>query len=309
MQIENKPTNLKRLRIANYIYMGAVFSYSMYSLFTETGLCGYLIDVQFRWFGEANQKMTVLVAIMILGVPGMVIEWYIKINGGSIVGATNNAARQGARSQSITWKTLLILVVAPSLIALPTYYVLIWMDQKDQQREIYKVDLNRESALPSSDVKFVQLTGSIQLDYRYQVEETWNTGSGASEKMYAPLTSSGWTDGRPIKYFINTTFTGYFDPKTKLHTSFPKQGVVETTFDGKLTQNNLPTYVEKGYQRAGLLIDSPYYVLDRMSFDNGRIPSKSREHYPILVMGVGFSLAMLVGGSLGLGIRKLRRSG
>src|SRR5882672_516223 len=188
MQRETKSTNLMLIKIANYIYIGAVVSYVMYSLFTETGLCGYLMDVQFRWFGVYYQKMTALVAIMILGAPGAAASSYIKRKEASIAGATNNAAQQGARSQPISWKTLLIIGVAPTLIALPTYYVLIWMDQKDQQREIYKVDLNRESALPSGDVKFVQLTGAIQLDYQYRVEEKSNTGSRASANTYAPLT-------------------------------------------------------------------------------------------------------------------------
>jgi hypothetical protein len=311
VQSENKSSNLKLIKAANHTYLGAVFCYAMYSLFTETGLCGYLMDLQFQWFGVAYQKMTALVAIMILGAPGGVVSSYIKRKEASIAGATNKAWPQGARSQSISWKVLLILSVAPTLIALPTYYVLIWMDQKDQQREIYKADLNRESELPPGDVKFVQLTGVVQLDYQYRVEEKSNTGSRASANTYIPLTGSGWTKEKPIRFFMNTTFTGYFDTQTKRSGSFSEQGVAAATVDGKLTQNGLPTYVEKEYQRAGLLIDSPYYVMDRMSFDNGRIPSKaqSQQYHLIPILGVGFSLALLVGGSIGLGIRKLRRAG
>jgi hypothetical protein len=51
--------------------------------------------------------------------------------------------------------------------------------------------------------------------------------------------------------------------------------------------------------------------MDRMSFVDGRIPSASerQSYYLIPILGVGLSMAILVGGSVGLAIRKLRRAG
>jgi hypothetical protein len=185
------------------------------------------------------------------------------------------------------------------------------MDQKDQQREVYKVDLNRDSPFPSGDVKFVQLTGVVQLDYQYRVKKKSNVRSLDSENTYAPLTGSGWTKGQPIRFFINTTFTGYFDEQTGRFNSFPERGAVAANFDGQLTRNGLPTFVSDEYQRSGLLIEFPYFVMDRMSFANGRVPSAAEQqsYYLIPILGVILSMAILFGGGIGLAIRKFRRAG
>jgi hypothetical protein len=131
------------------------------------------------------------------------------------------------------------------------------------------------------------------------------------KNTYAPLTGSGWTQERPVRFFINTTFSGYFDAQTRRFSSFPERGAVAATFDGKLTRDGLPTFVENEYKRTGLLIESPYFVLDRMSFVDGRIPSAAdrEQYYVIPILGVGLSMAVLVGGGIGLAIRKLRRAG
>jgi hypothetical protein len=87
-----------------------------------------------------------------------------------------------------------------------------------------------------------------------------------------------------------------------------EEGAVSDTFDGKLTENGLPTYVVNEYKRNGLLIESPHYVMDRERFVDGRVASKSDQYYLIPILGGAFSVALLVGGSIGLGIRKLRRA-
>jgi hypothetical protein len=269
------------------------------------------MDAQLGWFGVAYEKLTALIAIMILAPPGVLISKYIKRKESSAVDPKTDAAPVKASSQPISWKSLLIISLAPPLIALPVYYVLTRMDQKDQQREVYKVDLNRESSLPSGDVKFVQLTGVVQLDYQYRLESKASAGSSAKTNTYAPLTGSGWTRERPIRFFINTTFSGYSDAQTGRFSSFPERGAVTVTFDGQLTRNGLPTFVENEYQRGGLLIESPYFVMDRMSFVDGRIPSAAerQQYYLIPILGAGLGMAILVGGSIGLTIRKLRRAG
>jgi hypothetical protein len=309
MQGDNKSTNLTLIKSANYIYMVAVVGYVMYSLITQTGLCGYLMDAQLRWFGVAYEKFTALIAIIILAPPGVLISKYIKSKESSAVGAIINPAPGAVRPQTISWKSLLIMSVVPALIALPAYYVLTWMDQKDQQREIYKVDLSRESAIPSDEVKFVQLTGVIQLDYQYELKRERGSRSTGKTNTYAPLTGSGWSSERPVRFFINTTFSGYDDPQTGRPGVLPERGAVAATFDGQLTRNDLPTFVESEYKRAGLRIESPYFVLDRMSFRDGRIPSATEtgRYYVIPILGVGLSIAILVGGSIGLAIRKSRR--
>lgn len=313
MQRENISTNLMPIKIANYIYMGAAFVYFMYSLFTETGLCGYLMDAQFRWFGVAYYKYTILIAILILVAPAALIFTYVQRKEASTVDATKkkSALVNFLMRPVESLKSLLIVSLVPALITLPIYFALIWMDQKDQQREVYKVDLNRESALPSGDVKFVHLTGVVQLDYKYQLGKESSAGSSGSTKMYAPLTGSGWTPERPIRFFIKTALSDPYYAQTRRFSIFSERSPEAATFDGRLTRNGLPTYVENNYLRTGLLIESPHYVMDQMTFVDGRIPSAAEreKYYQIPILGIIVSIGALVGGGIGLAIRKLRRPG
>jgi hypothetical protein len=308
VQRENRPTNLTPIKIANYIYMGAAFVYFMYSLFTETGLCGYLMDAQLRWFGVAYYKYTILMAILILGAPAALIFTYVQRKEAPTVDAKKKSPFGAFLMRPVeSWKSLLIVSLVPALITLPIYFALIWMDQKDQLREVYKVDLNRESALPSGDVKFVHLTCVAQLDYKYRLGK----GSSGSTKMYAPLTGSGWTPERPIRFFIKTTLSDPYDAQTRRLSIFSERKPEAATFDGRLTRNSLPTYVENEYRRTGLLIESPYFVMDQMTFVDGRIPSAAERerYYYIPLLGILVSIGCLAGGGIGLAIRKLRRPG
>jgi hypothetical protein len=312
VQRENKSTNLTPIKIANYIYMGSAFGYFMYSLITLTGLCGNLMDAQLRWFGVIYYRITMLIALLILGAPAVLIFTYIKRKEASTADATNSSAFANFLWRPVSsWKRLLILSLAPPLIALPIYFAVIWMDHRDQQREVYKVDLNGGSALPSGDVKFVHLTGVVQLDYKYRLWRESSVGSSGRTKMYVPLTGSGWTPERPIRFFINTTLSGHFDTQTKGFNSFSERGEMAVTFDGQLTRNSLPTFVENKYRRTGLLIESPYFVIDRMTFVEGRIPSAAEreQYYLIPIFGLILSTGILVGGGIGLAIRRLRRPG
>ncbi len=310
--MQNKSTNLTPIKIVNYIYMGAAFGYFMYSLITLTGLCGNLMDAQLRWFGVIYYRITMLIALLILGAPAVLIFTYIQRKEASTADATNSSALANFLWRPVSsWKQLLILSLAPPLIALPIYFAVIWMDHRDQQREVYKVDLNDGSALPSGDVKFVHLTGVVQLDYKYRLGRESSVGSSGRTKMYVPLTGSGWTPERPIRFFINTTLSGHFDTQTKRFNSFSDRGAMAVTFDGQLTRNSLPTFVENKYRRTGLLIESPYFVIDRMTFVEGRIPSAAEreQYYLIPIFGLILSTGILVGGGIGLAIRRLRRPG
>ena len=129
--------------------------------------------------------------------------------------------------------------------------------------------------------------------------------------MYAPLTGSDWTPEQPIRFFINTTLSGHFDAQTRRFNSFSERGAMAVTFHGQLTRNSLPTFVKNNYLRNGLLIESPYFVMDQMTFVDGRIPSAAEreKYYQIPIFGLVLSMGILVGGGIGLAIRRLRRPG
>jgi hypothetical protein len=180
------------------------------------------------------------------------------------------------------------------------------IDQRDQQREIYKVDLNRDSALPSTDAKFVQFTGTVQLDHQYLLET--KEGSSVKTEAYIPLTGSDWTPKQPIRFFITRSIsTSRYGGPVKVFGNFPEQGAAATTFDGKLNWSRLPTFVENDFRRDGLLVASPHYVVEETKFVDGRVPS-SKPSEMILFFGFGLSLLFAFSLSLAVVIRKFRHA-
>jgi aminoglycoside-2''-adenylyltransferase len=142
VQGDNKPINLTPIKIANYIYMGVAFSYSIYSLITQTGLCGYIEDAQFRWFDVAHTKLTILLAILILGAPAALIYTYIKRKESTLEPRMRQPTRPSFFMRRASWKSSLIMSPIPILIALLVYYAWVKKDRQDRQREIYKMDLS-----------------------------------------------------------------------------------------------------------------------------------------------------------------------
>jgi hypothetical protein len=303
VQSANKSTNLKFTRTAAHTYLAAAAVYSFYSWVTQSGLCGYLMDVQLHWFGEGSQNITLVGAMFILGLPAAAIISYIKRKESSTASITNAASPANAPQQQMSWKRFLIISIAPLLISLAVFGLLTAMDLREQQSKIYDVNLNGDLTLPSNDVKYVQLTGAVQLDYQYRLE----TKGATREKTdtYAPLTGSEWTPKQPIRFFY-TDATGYFDWSAKRSRSFAERGVASAKFDGRLTRNSLPIFVENEYRRKGLLIGSPYYVMEQTDFVDGRVPSALGAYFPIPFFGVMTSVLMVV---ILFAIRKSKRSG
>jgi len=275
----------------------------------QNGLCGFLLDLQLRLFGVALMGATAVSAFGILLIPSVYISRYVKQQE---ILTTGKASPDWRKTPLTSWNQVLIIGLAPAAIALAIYFILDRIDQKDQQREIIKIDMIRAPAIVSDDVKFVQLTGQIQLDYQYSLKnETQGGSSSVRTNTYIPLTSPDWSPKKPIRYFIDTTFMGYDDPKSNLPAFFPDHGIVTTTFDGKLSRDALPTFVKNEFQRKGLVVESPYFVLQRMSFDNGRVPSSAQKekYYLIPYLGIGVSVVLLIALSASLLVNKKRGIG
>src|SRR5262245_49050094 len=168
------PTNLKAIKVANVLYVGPIILYVGYSTYLQNGLCGFLMDLQLRLFGVALMGMTAVSAFGILLIPSVYLSRYIKRQE---ILTTGKNSPDWRKKPLTSWRQVLIIGLAPALIALPIYYILVKIDQNDQQREIFKLDLIRNPAIPSGDVKFVQLTGLIQLDYQYSWKQERQGGS------------------------------------------------------------------------------------------------------------------------------------
>lgn len=301
--------NLKLIKTLAICYC-VVFAYVVYSTIMQTGLSGAVMDWQMRQSGAAYEKPTALGEILVLCIPAFIALKYAQRRE-QIQESLNPqlAQERAARAQSNVWKTILILGAAPAVISLLAYFYVMHVDRTDQQREIYRVDLSKsDAAPPSADAKFVELTGTYQADYPYILVETRGSTS-RKETMYVPLTEPGWNANQPVKYFMIVGFNGYIDPQTQKFSVLPTRGTFAGTFDGTISQDALPTFVRNEYERKGLKIASPHYVLTRTNnFEGGKIKSRadSQMYWLIPVLGFGMSAAILVVGGLGLLIRRAR---
>jgi hypothetical protein len=304
--------NLKLVKFFLFAYLIAAGAYVAYSVITQTGLGGYLMDWQLTHFGVAYEKLTFFAGFLLFLLPAAPVFNYIKRNElrGKVLAASGNSQLIGTpigKSRGLTWRGLLILAAVPTVIAVIAYFIVMYIDRTDQQRQIYKINLNQSQELTASDVKFVELTGVYQADYQYQLE---TKGAINRSNKYVPLTNADWNAKQPIKYFLysDTNYNGYIDPQTQQIAVLPNRGTVAGTFSGKLTQDSSPTFVRNEFTRKGLAIASPHYVLERTNNFGDKINSaaQSQMYWLIPVLGVCLSLAILLGGGVGMLARRAR---
>ena len=177
------------------------------------------------------------------------------------------------------------------------------------------MDLAASSDLPAAGAKFIEIAGVLQQDSEYNLTED-HSGTKSSNR-FAPLTDSSWTSDRPVKYFLylksegeSRIAIGHLDKKTGRFEVMPPSGPFKSTFGGQLSQNGLPDYVRSAFERRGIKMTEPYYVLEWKGDLNGPVSSKysSQMYYLIPVLGAFFSLVVLAGGGIAFVNRKRQRA-
>ncbi len=93
---------LDKYKIIYFVCMALIGIYSFYSYFTGTGLSGWLIQLQFEFFGEALLKLTILLTFVILMIP-LEIARYILVKK-SLTDDNNDALlKDGQVFNGVTW--------------------------------------------------------------------------------------------------------------------------------------------------------------------------------------------------------------
>lgn len=302
--------NATLMRIALYAYMVLAGIYVFYSVFSGTGLGGWLMDLQMQYIGSAYYKLTAILGIALLYLPAYIIQKIIarvfNLPSGTLRAPGLSARGSSSASLPKQLLTVLIMAIVPTLIALPVYFYLTYNSARDQQRQIYDINLNsNSSASIGDDVRFARITGEMQADYSYVIEEEMS--SSPRHYTYTPLTSANWNRGEPIRIFVVSTSSGPVLPTIRPRSASGSKEESGIVYEGRIDEGNLPTYVRNEFARQGLQIASPHYVFDQMNFINGQIPdvAQSQQYYIIPLLGVGFSVAILFGGTIGLLIRAL----
>ena len=210
----------------------------------------------------------------------------------------------------VTLGRLVGWALVPPLLAVPAYFGLQHRAGVEEQRPVYRLSLldNPALAVPT-DARLVHLRGVFQADYQYGLTVT-SDDQPARTNRYAPLTGRSWRPGEPIRFFLNTSQGAYYDPATAQTFDFGRTPPFSGTFDGELSQGSLPTVVRQEFERRHLPVADAAYVLTETSSFGERPPKADRRYYPLVLWGgLGLSAALLLGGGLGLVLRRVRGPG
>jgi hypothetical protein len=146
----------------------------------------------------------------------------------------------------------------------------------------------------------------FQSDYQYVLRETSYSQVRKTDR-YVPLTGPDWQPGQPVRFFLDTSTDVYFDEANQRSILFDQATPFPATFSGQLHPNALPTVVRRAFAQHRLTVAEPHYVLENLYMPAGRPPrAASQQYWLILVLGIGLGAAMLVGGGIGLLIRRRR---
>jgi len=296
----------RKLLVALYfVYLLLVGGYLTYGTFQQTGLGGWVLAQELEWFGSASLKLTVLLPLVIAMVlPLLLLAPFLPKGERAQLGGPL-LPRQPARP--ISWQQLLMLGLAPPLVALPTYYYVQRQAERDESRPVVSLNLMARPAPPVlADTKFAQLQAVFQANYQYVLQET-SYGQVRKTDRYVPLTGPDWQPGQPVRFFLDTSTDAYFDEANQRSIVFDQATAFPATFRGQLHPNSLPVVVRRAFAKHRITAAEPHYVLENLYMPNGQPPrAASQQYWIILVLGIGLGGAILVGGGIGLLIRRQR---
>ena len=315
---------VKQLKTIYWTYTAIIGGFIFYGYIMKTGLYALLIDAQLKWFGKAQVEIAVFVPFILLMLPVAPLASYVRRrerseqlrdpNTAAAIAAELSGPAVNPEKRSY-WIWIGAAAIVPFVISLLAYAYLTAVDASDQKQPIYHLDLAASSSLPAADAKFIEIAGVLQQDSEYSLTED-HSGTKSSQR-YAPLTDSLWTPDHPVKYFLylksegeSRIAIGHLDKKTGRFEVMPPSGPFKSTFGGQLSQNGLPDYVKSAFERRGIKIAEPYFVLEWKGDLNGPVSSRysGQMYYLIPFIGAFFSFVVLAGGGIAFVNRKRQRA-
>ena len=296
----------KRLVALYVVYLLMVGGYLTYGTFTQTGLGGWVLAQELEWFGSASQKLTVLLPLAVAMVLPLLLLAPLLPKGERAQLA--GPLLPSSSAKPISWQMLLVFALVPPLVALPTYYYVQRQAERDESRPVVPLDLMAHPNTPvPADTKFARLKAVFQTDYQYVLQGTSYSQVRKTDR-YVPLTGPDWLPGQPVRFFLDTSTDAYFDEANRRSIAFDQATPFSVAFSGQLHPNALPVVVQRAFAQHRVTAAEPHYVLENLYMPNGQPPRAATQRYWLLpVLGLGLGAAILVGGGIGLLIRRQRR--
>lgn len=288
------------------LYFGLATGYLLYSSFTKTGLCGWLIDVQLRLFNSASDRVTLTVATLLLLLP--LLYFVRRYDRAALAAAATPPGRPGGPPNTkATFRMLAWMALVPVLLAVPAYFYLKHQSEANAQETVHQLDfINRPDAPVPAGAKFVVLQAVCATEYQYVLQET-RYGKVERTNRYIPLTGPNWRPGQPVRMVYDTSTDVYFNDNQQQSVLYDQTTAFPGTFTGELHMGTLPTAARTAFEQQGLQLAEPLYVLENQFFVNGRpVDTDAGTYHYVLWAGLLLSGALLLGGGIGLAIRRSR---
>lgn len=239
-----------------YIFGGAgILAYGAY---TDTGLSGWLMNWQMQHLGEAHSQLTLLGngAVWLLSlVPlfyGLIrlnrAEGFTPAFPGQQPAANGLPAARTYEEQQNAFYSRRGRTIAASICAIATGGVFLYLSLEEAHlaaQTVHKLDLNTAAELPAG-AELATIQGVLAANYGFVLEET-KYGRSSGRTTYAPLLPATWEPGQPVRFVVKTEIPVYQNPATGHVFMLDSGQVFPATYDGRLTTNNLPTYVQQHY--------------------------------------------------------------
>lgn len=292
-----------------YIFGGAAGL--AYGYATDTGLSGWLMNWQMQHLGEADNRLTLAgnVAVWFLGLvplfyalvrlnraegftptfpgqqpPAAAAAPSMATPGAPAAPARNTYQEQQNALYSQRGRAIAAAVCAAVTGLVFTYFTL--ADAHLAAQPVHRLDLNAATVKLPAGAELAAVHGVLAANYGFVLEET-KYGRPAGRTTYAPLVPATWEPGQPVRFVVKTKIPVYQDAGTGRVFLLDSAQAFPATYDGRLSTNELPTYVSQHYASQHLALAAPYYVLDddEVAAGHPTLPNSSRR-WTVLAMGL-----------------------
>jgi hypothetical protein len=274
-----------------------------YGSYTHTGLSGWLMDQQMRYFGGADNRVTLLGNALVWAL-SLVPVFYGLIRLNRAEGFTptfpgqqppvgGQPALTYAQHQEnlYSFRSRATIAAVMAAVGIGAFLYFTWTQNHLMAQPVVRLDLNQATPLPPH-TELATVRGVLAANYSFVVEET-RSSRVTSTTTYAPLLPASWKSGQPVQFLVKTKVPVYQNPSTGRVFVLDSGQVFPATYDGRLSANDAPTYVLQYLTEKQLILASPYYVLDDEELAGGQVTLPNR-HYRWMALGLGLFVALAV---------------
>jgi hypothetical protein len=243
----------KPFGLLSALWLAAGGAYILYAWITYTGLYRWAAEWEMAQFGSYEAEGTVIgLFIALIGLPAGLLALLGKKLGRPAAGAGVTHAPPAKRQ--VSPRTFALIGLAAIAVAVGSG----WLGYRKSQQPVAfeAVNLSDHRAPQSTHV---EMTGVAQTGMIVEWEETIN--GNKTTTTYLPLTAPDWKESQPITYFLRPAVNAIAGPDG-YHMIDANSPPFALTQKGVLFSNDLPGAVRTEYEKHGLTLASPAYVLD-----------------------------------------------